>query len=103
MVGPEESDMTARESDVVFLGFALTECTVNVNTQSAKYLRAVHRTALELAVPNRYGVEIGGFWFTSDQVKQLKALAQYYPVNEYPFVAQAVEAYLEAQMSGIAT
>src|SRR5262249_6415315 len=101
MIEPDESDIADLESDVAFLGFELTECTVNVDAQSAKYLRAVHRTALELAVHNQFGVEIGGFWFTCDQIQQLKALADYYPLTEALFVAHAVEAYLEGQLNGI--
>ena len=41
--------------EVEFLGFALSDCTVNLNDSAAKYLRAVHRTALELAVQNQFG------------------------------------------------
>ena len=77
--------------------FALTDCTIRIESGSAKYLRAVHRTALELAVPNLYGSEIGGFWFKSDQVEQLRRLPDCYPANEIEFVKLAVEAYLLAQ------
>jgi hypothetical protein len=93
-----EKECLDRESEVVFLGFALTECTVKVDSQSVKYLRAVHRTALELAIHNRFGSEIGGFWLTTDQVAQLKTLSDYYPPNEAPFVTDAIEAYLAAQL-----
>jgi hypothetical protein len=89
-----------RSPELVFLAFALTECIVKVDTRSAKYLRAVHRTALELAVQNRFGVEIGGFWLTIDQITQLRTLSNYYPSNESPLVAQAIEAYLVAQLAG---
>lgn len=84
--------------ELQFLGFALTNCTVKVDSQSVKYLRAVHRTALELAIHNRFGLEIGGFWLTTDQIAQLRALSDYYPPNEVPLVAQAIEAYLSAQL-----
>ena len=77
--------------------FALTDCTIEIESHSAKYLRAVHRTALELAVPNLYGAEIGGFWLKPDQVEQLKTLPDCYPANEVEFVRLAVEAYLLAQ------
>jgi hypothetical protein len=95
-----EKELSQLQSELVFLGFALTECTVNVDSHSVKYLRAVHRTALELAIHNRFGVEIGGFWLTMDQIAQLRALADYYPPNEAAFVAQAIEAYLAAQLEG---
>jgi hypothetical protein len=77
--------------------FALTDCVVEIETQSAKYLRAVHRTALELAVPNLFGLEIGGYWLRADQVNQLRRLADCYPETETRFVRRAVEAYLQAQ------
>ena len=84
-------------SDVVLCAFALADCVVHIELQSAKYLRAVHRTALELAVPNLFGAEIGGFWLRPDQVDQLRKLPDCYPANEIDFVRCAVEAYLAAQ------
>ena len=84
-------------SDVKLCAFALTDCTVHIETQSAKYLRAVHRTALELAVPNLFGSEIGGFWLKADQIEQLRKLPDCYPANEIDFVRRAVETYLLAQ------
>jgi len=84
-------------SDVRLCAFALADCVVHIESQSAKYLRAVHRTALELAVPNLFGVEIGGFWLRPDQVEQLRKLPDCYPANEIGFVKKAVEAYLLAQ------
>jgi hypothetical protein len=84
-------------SDVVLCAFALADCVVHIELQSAKYLRAVHRTALELAVPNLFGVEIGGFWLRPDQIDQLRKLPDCYPANEIACVRQAVEAYLLAQ------
>ena len=97
--------MTAREnfklqknvSNVKLCAFALADCVVHIESQSAKYLRAVHRTALELAVPNLFGVEIGGFWLKPDQIDQLRKLPDCYPANEIDFVRRAVEAYLAAQ------
>ena len=83
-------------SDVMICAFALADCVVHIESQSAKYLRAVHRTALELAVPNLFGVEIGGFWLRPEQVDQLRKLPDCYPANEISFVRQAVEAYLLA-------
>ena len=83
--------------DVKLCAFALNDCVVHIESQSAKYLRAVHRTALELAVPNLFGVEIGGFWLRPDQVEQLRKLPDCYPANEIGFVKKAVEAYLLAQ------
>jgi len=91
-------DLTRFESDVAFLGFALSDCTVELDPQCAKYLRPVNRTALELATHNRFGSEIGGFWLMHDQITQLRNLPTYYPLNEAPFVAGAVEAYLRAQL-----
>jgi len=96
-----ESNFDGTRSEVEFLGFALSECTVEVEPQSAKYLRAIHRTALELAVHNRFGLEVGGFWLTKDQITQLRTLSEYYPLNEAPFVAHAIEAYLHAQLDGL--
>jgi len=84
-------------SDVKLCAFALADCVVHIEPQSAKYLRAVHRTALELAVPNLFGVEIGGFWLKPDQVDQLRKLPDCYPATEIDFVRRAVEAYLAAQ------
>ena len=88
-------------SDVKLCAFALADCVVHIESQSAKYLRAVHRTALELAVPNLFGVEIGGFWLKPDQVDQLRKLPDCYPANELDFVRRAVEAYLAAQTKGL--
>lgn len=88
-------------SDVKLCAFALTDCTVHIESQSAKYLRAVHRTALELAVPNLYGAELGGFWLRSDQIQQLRKLPDCYPASEIEFVRRAVEAYLRAQVDGL--
>jgi len=94
--------MTSHEqSDVEFLGFALGDCTVTLNNAAAKYLRVVHRTALELAVQNQFGVEVGGFWLMGDQIVQLRRLPEYYAGEEAKNVSLAVEAYLAAQMKGI--
>ena len=86
------------KSDVEFLGFALGECTVDIDHASAKYLRVVHGTALELAVHNQFGAEIGGFWLLSTQISQLRRLPEYYSPDEAPLVEFAVEAYLAAQI-----
>ena len=86
------------KSDVAFIGFALSDCTIELAPQSAKYLRPVNRTALELATYNRFGSEIGGFWLMDDQITKLRNLPAHYPSNEAPFVARAVEAYLRAQL-----
>jgi len=86
------------KSDVEFLGFALGECTVDIDHASAKYLRVVHGTALELAVHNQFGAEIGGFWLLSSQISQLRRLPEYYSPDEAPLVEFAVEAYLAAQI-----
>ena len=47
------------DNEVEFLGFALGDSTVDIDPSSAKYLRVVHGTALELAVHNQFGAEIG--------------------------------------------
>lgn len=86
------------ESEVELIGFALGNCVVEINEGSEKYLRVVHRTALELAVQNQFGVEVGGFWLLSDQIDQLGRLPEFYPADEAIKVRAAVEAYLEAQL-----
>ena len=88
-------------ADLKFCAFALSECVVHVSPASAKYLRAVHQTALELAVPNLFGLEIGGYWLTSDQINQLRRLPECYPVNEVELVRNAIEAFLLAQTQAI--
>ena len=85
-------------SDVEFLGFALNDCTVDLDQSSAKYLRVVHGTALELAVHNQFGAEFGGFWLLSPQITQLRRLPEYYSPDEAPLVEFAIEAYLAAQI-----
>lgn len=90
--------MKGPQSEVEFLGFALNECTVELDPNSAKYLRLVHGTALELAVHNQFGADIGGFWLMSSQIGQLRRLPEYYPPNEARFVEFAIEAYLAAQI-----
>jgi len=90
---PAKSDVLQLE----LVGFALNDCIIHADIQSAKYLRAVHRTALELAVPNLFGSEIGGFWLKLDQFDQLRKLPDCYPANEIDFVRRAVDAYLLAQ------
>ncbi len=86
------------QSEVEFFGFALSDCTVNLNDAAAKYLRPVHRTALELAVQNQFGAEVGGFWLMADQIAQLRKLPECYAANEAPLVRSAIEAYLAAQL-----
>jgi hypothetical protein len=97
MANTEDSDLQNNVSDVKLCAFALTDCIVHIESQSAKYLRAVHRTALELAVPNLFGSEIGGFWLKPDQIDQLRKLPDCYPANEIDFVRRAIETYLLAQ------
>ena len=98
---PKSREMlTATDSEVEFLGFALNDCTVELDARSAKYLRLVHGTALELAVHNQFGADIGGFWLLSSQIDQLRRLPEYYPPNEARLVEFAIEAYLAAQIRG---
>ena len=99
----ENLELQSNVSDAKLCAFALTDCVVHIESQSAKYLRAVHRTALELAIPNLFGAEIGGFWLKPDQVAQLRKLPDCYPANEIDFVRQAVEAYLLAQTEEISS
>lgn len=87
-----------RVPELELIAFSLSDCVVDVEEESAKYLRAVHRTALELAVHNRFGADVGGFWLMSDQIGQLRKLPEYYAANEAPLVARVVEAYLRAQV-----
>ena len=91
-------DPTQEESDLSFVAFALSDCLVETDPRAAKYLRAVHRTALELAVPNCFGVSVGGFWLMKEQIAQLRALPDHYPRIEAPCAARAVNAYLRAQL-----
>ena len=95
---PPESRKGMDDNEVEFLGFALGDCTVNLNEASARYLRVVHGTALELAVQNQFGAEIGGFWLLSPQINQLRRLPEYYSPDEARLVEFAIEAYLAAQI-----
>ena len=95
---PEEATKVTTETEVEFLGFALGDCTVDLDQSSAKYLRVVHGTALELAVHNQFGAEVGGFWLLSPQISQLRRLPEYYSPDEAPLVEFAIEAYLAAQI-----
>jgi hypothetical protein len=85
-------------SEIEFLGFALGDCTVDLDQTSSKYLRVVHGTALELAIHNQFGAEYGGFWLLSPQITQLRRLPEYYSPEEAPLVEFAIEAYLAAQI-----
>jgi len=89
------------EKEVELVGFALGNCVVEISPRLEKYLRIVHRTALELAIQNQFGVEVGGFWLMGDQLVQLRRLPEYYSGEEAKNVSLAVEAYLAAQMKGI--
>jgi len=88
------------QSGLEFLGFALSDCTVEADPTAAKYLRVVHRTALELAVQNHFGADVGGYWLLADQIEQLRKLPSYYSPEEAVLVRRAIEAYLAAQMEG---
>lgn len=94
----DDSDTMQLESELSFLGFSLNECVLETDPTTARYLRAVHRTALELSVPNRFGVDVGGFWLLAEQLVELRKLPEFYPVDEAPLVAKAVEAYITAQL-----
>jgi hypothetical protein len=88
----------SEQSELEFLGFALGDCTVKLSDKEVKYLRLVHRTALELAVQNHFGAEVGGFWLMADQIEQLRKLSSYYSTEEAVLVRKTIEAYLAAQM-----
>lgn len=88
----------SEQKEFEFLGFALSDCTVNLTSEAARYLRLVHRTALELAVQNRFGLEVGGYWLLADQIEQLRKLPSYYSSEEAESVSNAIEAYLAAQL-----
>ena len=94
-------DPTQEDSDLSFVAFALGDCLVETDSRAAKYLRAVHRTALELAVPNCFGLNVGGFWLMKEQIAQLRALADHYPRIEAVCAARAVNAYLRAQLQDL--
>ena len=85
-------------NEVEFVGFALGDCTLDLEPSTAKYLRVVHGTALELAIHNQFGAEFGGFWLLSPQITQLRRLPEYYSPDEAPLVEFAIEAYLAAQI-----
>jgi hypothetical protein len=91
------------EKEIELVGFALGNCIVEIGPALEKYLRIVHRTALELAVQNQFGVEVGGFWLMGDQIAQLRRLPEYYSGEEATNVSIAVEAYLLAQLKEITT
>ncbi|MCU1265532.1 MAG: hypothetical protein JWM21_1850 [Acidobacteria bacterium] len=95
---PKDGDLKNLDPELSLIGFELTDCEVQLESISLKYLRAVHRTALELAIPNRFGLEAGGFWLTNEQIAQLRRLPDYYPPREAAAVAQTIEAYLKAQL-----
>ena len=97
----EDPDLQSNAVDLSFCAFALTDCVVEIESRSARYLRAVHRTALELAVPNLFGPHIGGYWLTPTQLEQLRMLPECYPSSEVLFVRRAVEAYLLAQFPAL--
>jgi hypothetical protein len=85
-------------NEVEFVGFALGDCTLDLEPSAAKYLRVVHGTALELAIHNQFGAEFGGFWLLSPQITQLRRLPEYYSPEEAPQVEFVIEAYLAAQI-----
>ena len=103
MNAEEDTAAIEDECELKFVGFALTDCNVQVSVEAVKYLRAVHSTALELAIHNHFGFEIGGFWLTTDQVTQLKSLCEYYPPGERTSVNETIEAYLLAQLKSVDT
>jgi len=94
----KDDELRDLDHEVSLVGFELADCVVNIDPGSAKYLRAVHRTALELAIPNRFGVEAGGFWLTNDQIEELRRLSDHYPPSEAEAVIRTIEIYLREQL-----
>ena len=90
--------MLTQDSDVELVGFTIDECIVNIPESAAKYLRVVHRIALELSVQNRFGPDIGGYWLMPAEIKQLRTLPSYYPASESSLVQSAIDAYIKAQL-----
>src|SRR5688572_28211099 len=101
MATGDDRNLESNAADVSLFAFALTDCVVEIEPKSAKYLRAVHRTALELAVPNLFGPHIGGYWLTPTQLEQLRLLPECYPSTEVEFVRSAIEAYVVAQFPAL--
>ena len=101
MPAEEDPNLQSNLVDVSLCAFALTDCLIEIESHSARYLRAVHRTALELAVPNLFGPHIGGYWLTPTQLEQLRMLPECYPASESKFVRHAVEGYLSAQTDAL--
>jgi hypothetical protein len=89
--------MNDPDTEVSFVGFELSDCVLSLDAERIKYLGAIHRTALELAIPNRFGIEAGGFWLTTDQIEDLRGLSDHYPPAEAGTVAEIIEIYLAAQ------
>jgi hypothetical protein len=98
MKAVQAPDISANACEFSFVGFALIDCVIEIDKAAAKYLRAVHRTALELAIPNRFGQEVGGFWLMEEQIAQLRQLPDCYSQLEAPLVQRAINAYLAAQI-----
>ena len=101
MADTDSTQLETRDAklEIEFSGFALTDCLIQTDPKTEKYLRRVIRTAFELAVYNRFGAEIGGFWLMIEQIEQLRKLPEYYSPTEAPLVARAVETYLKAQLA----
>lgn len=97
---PNELETGNAKLETEFAGFALSGGLIQTDPEMEKYLRRVIRTAFELAVYNRFGAEIGGFWLMTEQIEQLRKLPEYYSPTEAVFVASAVEIYLQAQLKG---
>ena len=87
-----------RQYQFDFVGFAISDCVIALNGPAARFLHAVHRTALEVSVQNLFGLDLGGFWLMIEQIEQLRRLADHYPATESQFVSRAVEEYLQAQL-----
>ena len=98
----DDDNPEIKAADVSLFAFALSDCVIEIEPKSAKYLRAVHRTALELAVPNLFGPYIGGYWLTPTQLEQLRLLPECYPYAEVQFVRSAIETYVLAQFPAFA-
>ncbi len=100
-VNTHRDNAVANSQVLSFFAFALSDCIVETDPQTARYVRVAQRTALELAIPNYFGVAIGGFWLLQAQIDQLRQLPEFYAPAEAPHVRRAVEAFLKAQTSWI--
>ena len=94
---PKALDLSRIESDVAFSALpwliARSRSIRNQQNISVQFIAPLWNWQLPICLAS----EIGGFWLMQDQIDQLRKLPDCYPANEAPFVARAVEAYLQAR------